>query len=86
MANLKSSKKRARQNNKRNELKSSQRAIARTAIKKVETAINDKKKDIAVSTFKIAEKTIDKMANKGVLHKNKASRVKSRLIKKIQTL
>ena len=86
MANIKSSIKRARQNTKRNELKSSQRASVRTKIKSVEHAIASSDKEAANEAMKLAEKTLDSMANKGVLHKNKAARTKSRLNKKIKSL
>jgi|TARA_B110000263_G_scaffold240030_1_gene242848 small subunit ribosomal protein S20 len=86
MANIKSAIKRARQNTKRNELKSSQRAVTRTAIKKVENAIASADKDAAINAFKNVEKTLDSMANKGVLHKNKAARTKSRLNKQVKAL
>ena len=51
MANIQSAKKRARQTIKKNELKSSQRASVRTAIKSVEQAIEAKNKEKATSLF-----------------------------------
>ena len=42
--------------------------------------------DKAFNAFKKAEKALDKMANKKVIHANKASRTKSRLSKKIKSL
>jgi len=86
MANIKSAKKRAKQNKIRNTLKSSQRSKARTAIKAVESAIEEGNKSTASEAYKLAEKTLDTMANKKVLHKNKASRTKSRLNKRIKAL
>ena len=72
---IKSALKRSRQNPKRNSLKSSQRAVTRTAVKQS-----------ASEAFKKAEKVLDTMANKKVIHANKASRTKSRLNKKIKAL
>ena len=86
MANIKSAIKRARQNIKRNSLKNSQRSLTRTAIKSVRSAIDLGDKNAAIEAFKKAEKILDTMANKKVIHSNKASRTKSRLSKKIKTL
>ena len=86
MANIQSAKKRSRQANSRNSLKSSQRASMRTMVKNVKDAIaeNDaaKAKDLFISTQKI----LDKLANKNVLPKNAVARQKSRLIKSIKKL
>ena len=86
MANIQSAKKRARQTIKKNELKSSQRASVRTAIKSVEHAIEAKNKEKATSLFIKTQKLIDKMTNKKVITKNSASRQKSRLNKNIKLL
>ena len=86
MANIQSAKKRSRQANSRNSLKSSQRASVRTMVKNVEEAIKEndvsKAKDLFVST----QKVLDKLANKKVLPKNAVARQKSRLIKSIKKL
>ena len=86
MANIKSAIKRARQNVKRNALKSSQRAKTRTAVKAVDSAIEAKDKNLAKEAFNNAEKTLDSMAGKKVITRNKAARTKSRLNKKIKAL
>ena len=86
MANIQSAKKRARQTIKKNELKSSQRASVRTAIKSVEQAIEAKDKEKATSLFIKTQKLIDKMTNKKLITKNSASRQKSRLNKNIKLL
>jgi small subunit ribosomal protein S20 len=70
----------------RNSLKSSQRALTRTAVKAVTSAITAGDKQSASEAFKKAEKVLDTMANKKVIHANKASRTKSRLNKKIKAL
>ena len=74
MANIQSAKKRSRQANSRNSLKSSQRSAMRTMIRNVEAAIaeNDaaKAKDLFIST----QKALDKLANKKVLPKNAVAR------------
>ena len=86
MANIKSAIKRARQNVKRNALKSSQRASTRTAVKAVLGAIEENDKESAKTALAAAERTLDAMAGKKVISKNKASRTKSRLSKKIKSL
>ena len=86
MANIQSAKKRSRQANSRNSLKSSQRASVRTMIKNVEDAVAEnnpaKAKDLFIST----QKVLDKLANKKVLPKNAVARQKSRLSKSIKKL
>ena len=77
MANIKSAIKRARQNVKRNAHKSTQRSTARTAVKAVENAVGDHTK--AVEAYKTMVPVIDRMADRGIIHKNKASRHKLRL-------
>tara|TARA_B100001027_G_C16203993_1_gene301888 strand:- start:571 stop:831 length:261 start_codon:yes stop_codon:yes gene_type:complete len=84
MANTKQSIKRARQNITRYKLKHAQRSMARTAVKSVMSAIEENKIDEAKFLYKIAEKKLDKLASKKVIHKNKSSRIKSRLLKKIR--
>ena len=86
MANIKSAIKRARQNVKRNALKSSQRAKTRTAVKAVDSAIEANDKNLAKEAFSNAEKTLDSMAGKKVITRNKAASTKSRLNKKIKAL
>ena len=84
MANSKSADKRARQNKKRYELKHAQRSIVRTSVKATTKAVESKDKK-AAEVFKSAQSTIDKMANKGIIHKNKAARIKSRLNKQVKS-
>ena len=83
MANSKSAEKRARQNKKRYELKHAQRSMMRTAVKRVEKAVETKDKN-KKETFKTTQAVLDNLANKGVIHKNKSARLKSRLSKKIK--
>jgi small subunit ribosomal protein S20 len=55
------------------------RAMMRTCIKNAYYAIEKGDKAAAEAAFKQAEPAIDRMANKGLIHRNKASRHKSRL-------
>ena len=86
MANIQSAKKRSRQANSRNALKSSQRATMRTMIKNVEDAIEENDSSKAKNLFISTQKVLDKLANKKVLSKNAVARQKSRLSKSIKNL
>ena len=55
------------------------RSALRTSIKQVLAAIQSGDKDAAQAAYKLAAPKIDSMANKGLIHKNKAARHKSRL-------
>jgi len=84
MANTPQARKRARQNETRRQHNASLRSMYRTYIKKVVTSIESGKKDVAEQAYKTAIPVIDKMVSKGIVHKNKAARHKSRLSKRIQ--
>lgn len=86
MANTKSAEKRARQAVKRRELNVSQRSQVRSAIKKAVTAVKSGDKDQAVAALKAATPVIDAMARKGIIHRNKAARHKSRLARQAKAL
>jgi len=79
MANIKSARKRARQAVVRNEHNSSQHSTLRTAIKKVRKAVEGGDKAAATGEFAAAQGVIDRIADKRIIHKNAASRYKSRL-------
>lgn len=79
LANIKSAKKRARQAEKHRRHNASMRSMVRTYIKKVITAIAAGDKKLAEESLKEAFPVIDRMASKGLIHKNKAARHKSRL-------
>lgn len=86
MANIKSAKKRARQAVNRNARNSSARSMLRTSIKKVVNAIAAKDKAAAEAAYKVAEPIMDRYASRGLVHKNKAARHKSRLSAHIKAL
>ncbi len=79
MANIKSAQKRARQSVKRRSHNMSLRSRMRSQIKKVLNAVGAGNKDAATAEYKAAVPEIDRMANKGLIHANKAARHKSRL-------
>ncbi len=86
MANIKSAIKRARQNDKLRQRNASARSMFRTFVKNVVKAIEAKQAEAAKTAFEKAQPVIDKAAQKGIIHKNKASRIKSRLSAQIKTL
>lgn len=86
MANSPQAKKRALQNEKARRHNASLRSAARTCIKKVVAAVQAGDRELATTTYAAAVPVIDRMANKGLIHKNKAARHKSRLNARIKTL
>lgn len=79
MANTESAKKRIRQNVKRRALNRWRLRAMRTAIKTFDKAISDGQIDAAADACKNASAIVDKSAQKGVIHRNQASRRKSRM-------
>jgi len=86
VANIKSAIKRAKQNEVRRLRNSSFKSKMKTQIKKCLQAIEKKDLEKANVVFKDAEKTIDKVAAKGIIHKNTAARKKSNLAKKLNII
>ena len=86
MANIKSAKKRARQTVVRNARNASQRSMLRTSVKKVLKAIQANDATAAQEAYKIAEPILDRYASRGLIHKNKAARHKSRLTARIRAI
>ncbi|MBS0380829.1 MAG: 30S ribosomal protein S20 [Proteobacteria bacterium] len=86
MANIQSAKKRARQAEVRNMRNASQRSMLRSSIRKVLKAIEAKDKAGAEAAYKAAEPVLDRYSSRGLIHKNKAARHKSRLTAHIKAL
>ena len=86
MANTKQAKKRVRQAEKHRQHNASMRSMLRTYIKRVITAIAAGDPKAATSSMQAATPIIDRMANKGIIHRNKASRHKSKLTLRIKKL
>jgi small subunit ribosomal protein S20 len=86
LANIQSAKKRARQAVVRRGRNASQRSFLRNQIKQVILAIQNGDKTAAQSAYENAIPVIDRMANRGLIHRNKAARHKSRLNKQIIAL
>ena len=79
MANSAQARKRARQALKQRAHNASLRTAFRTAVKKVLKAVEAGDKAVAQTVYQDSVKVMDRVAEKGVFHKNKASRHKSRL-------
>jgi len=86
VANSPSAKKRAIQAEKRRSHNASLRSMVRTYIKNVVKAIDAKDLEKARTAYTAAVPVIDRMADKGIIHKNKAARHKSRLNGHIKAL
>jgi small subunit ribosomal protein S20 len=86
MANSAQARKRARQAAKANSHNSALRSKLRTAIKAVRKAIEAGDQAVAAEVFKKSAKTLDIIADKNIIHKNKAARHKSRLAAAIKGL
>lgn len=83
MPNIKSAIKRVKTNEKRRAQNAAAKSALRTAIKKFEATLASNDLESAKAAFAVAIKKIDKAASKGLIHKNAASRQKSRLQKKL---
>ena len=86
MANSAQARKRARQASKQRDHNMSLRSTLRTAIKKVRKAIVAGDKAAAQSVFQASMSVIDRIADKKIVHKNKAARHKSRLSAAIKSM
>lgn len=86
MANSPQAKKRARQNDNARNHNASMRSMVRTYLKKVNAAIDAGDAEAAKAAYEAAVPVLDRVADKGVYHKNKAARHKSRLNTKIKAL
>ena len=83
---LASGRKRVRQDTKLNAANTSLRSKYRTAVKNVEKAVLTGDKAKATELFAKAQSVLDTIADKGIFHKNKAARDKSRLSSKVKAL
>ena len=78
--------KRARQDVVLNANNTALRSRFRTVVKNVQKAVIGGDKAKATEVFKNAQSVIDSIADKGIFHKNKAARLKSRLSAKVKAL
>ena len=78
--------KRVRQDERLNAANTALRSKFRTVVKNVQKAVAAGDKAKAVEQFKVAQPVIDSVADKGIFHKNKAARHKSRLASQVKAL
>jgi small subunit ribosomal protein S20 len=86
MPNIKSAVKRVKTIEKRRALNASQKSALRTAVKAADLAVVATDVEVAKAALILATKKLDKAVTKGLIHKNAASRKKSRLAKKLNAL
>ncbi|MBH98093.1 MAG: 30S ribosomal protein S20 [Rhodospirillaceae bacterium] len=86
MANIKSAKKRARQNIKRRQHNMTLRSRLRTTLRNAHEAIQSNDRKVAQEGYKAAVPQIDKMITKGIITKNRGARYKSRLNSRVREI
>lgn len=86
MANTKSARKATRQIARRTEINKARRSNLRNSVRKVEEAITSGDQSAAAAALKVAEPVIMRAAQRGVVHKNTASRKVSRLANRVAKL
>jgi len=86
MPNIKSAKKRVKTDAKKNVQNKSSIASMRTSIKKVRKEVKLQNQADAQKEMKNAIKKIDKAVSSGLIHKNKAARDKSKLMKAVNDI
>jgi small subunit ribosomal protein S20 len=79
MANHFSALKRARQTVKRTEINRANKSRMRSALREMRSALAGSDRTVAETKFRAATSVLDKSVQKGILHKNTASRYKARL-------
>lgn len=86
MANIKSAKKRIKVTETKTLKNKMIKSALKTTIKKFEVAVTAKNVDEAKTNYTNVVKALDMAASKGIIHKNKAARSKSRLATKLNSL
>lgn len=86
MANIKSAKKRILTIAKKTELNKSKKSAMKSAIKSVRLAAEANEAGDAKEKLLAASRLVNKTASKGVIHKNKAARLVSRMAKKVNSI
>ena len=86
MANIKSAKKRVLVDRRNEERNKAIRSSAKTAIKKVYTAVENGDKTVAETELKAATKALEMAATKGVYHKNNVANKTSKMAKAVNKM
>ncbi len=83
MPNIKSAAKRDQLAKARNAKNKAEKTALKTTLKKFDAAVVEGNRDAAVSTYKVAVKSVDRAVNKGLIHKNNAAHKKSSMTLKL---
>jgi small subunit ribosomal protein S20 len=86
MPNIKSASKRVLLSQKAAAKNKAAKSLMKTNIKKFDAAVSGSDRAAAESAYKLAVKTVDRAATKGLIHKNKAARRKSALTLKLNSM
>ncbi|MBE6949292.1 MAG: 30S ribosomal protein S20 [Ruminococcaceae bacterium] len=86
MPNIKSASKRVLIAKERNASNKAKKSVLKTNMKKFEAAVAEGNRDAAVSAYKVAVKTVDRAATKGLIHKNNAANKKSSMTAKLNQM
>jgi small subunit ribosomal protein S20 len=81
-----SAKKRVRQNTKHKTLNRARKSVLKTTTKRFLTVIEDSNVEKAQAEYTLLAKKLDKTASTSTMHKNTASRIKSRMAKRLNSL
>ena len=86
MANVKNAKKKIKQINKTTVAHRQLKSTVKNSIRRTDKAVEKGNKEEAMKSLKLAIKSLDNAKVKGLVHKNKVDREKSRLTKKVNTM
>lgn len=86
MAHSLSAKKRVRQNAKQRVINRARKSMVKTQMKRFESAISEGNVETAKEEYRLLTKRLDKVAATSTMHKNTASRLKSRLARRLNAL
>ena len=86
MANVKNAKKKIKQISKVTEQNQQLKSTVKNSIRRTDKAVAEGNKELAEKNLKLAIKSLDNAKVKGLVHKNKVDREKSRLTKKVNTM
>ena len=86
MPNIKSAMKRDEKSKLQNLKNKAEKSALKTNLKKFDAAVAEGDREAAVSTYKVAVKSVDRAVSKGLIHKNNAAHKKSKMARTINTL
>ena len=86
MPNIKSAEKRVLVGKLRNERNKAEKSRMKTNLKKFDAAVAEGNREAAESAYKVAVKTVDHVASKGIIHKNNAANKKSGMAAKLNAM